>query len=266
MGDKPIVQLNINKKMEKQKFRKRVAVALDFSTPGEALAFLDKNFQDKHLLVKVGMELFYASCVAGVNIVKEIRDRGHEIFLDLKLCDIKNTEHNAMAVLKSYDVAAVNVHAFGGHEMMRAALEGVKRADGTRPLVLAVTVLTSMNQDSINRLLPVEIPLKDLVMLLANAAIESGLDGIIASVEEAQMIREAFGPDVLIFSPAIRFKGSSVDDQKRARTPEDARLAGVDVIIMGRDILRAEDLRGESPRAAYERAVREFCGDSNEEE
>ena len=261
MGDKPIVQLNINKKMEKQKFRKRVAVALDLPTPGKALELLDKNFQGEHLLVKLGMELIYASYLEyGVDIIQEVNDRGHEIFLDLKLCDIPDTVKNAMAALRHLDVAIVNVHASGGIEMMRKALEGLG-TDEPRPLLFAVTVLTSIDEQCLNEELLVDHTVEETVLTYARNAKEAGAHGIICSPWEAAVVRKALGEDILILTPGIRFEGSDHNDQKRVATPAYAREVGADIIVVGRIVTEAED-----PLAAYELVVREFCGDSNEEE
>jgi len=259
-GKQLIVKLN-SKKMEKQKFRKRVAVALDYPTPGEALQLLDEKFKGKHLLVKLGMELVYASYLQyGLDIIQEIRDRGHEIFLDLKPCDIPDTVKNAMAVLKHLDVAIVNVHASGGIEMMREALKGLG-TDEPRPLLFAVSVLTSIDKQCLNEQLLVDHTVEETVLTYARNAKEAGLDGVICSAWEAAVVRKALGEDFLILTPGIRFAESNRNDQKRVATPAYAREVGADIIVVGRIVTQAED-----PVAAYEQVVSEFCGDSNEEE
>jgi len=245
--------------MQKQKFRKRVAIALDFPTPGEALQFLDR-FQGKPLLAKLGMEMIYASYLKyRINIIQEIRDRGHEIFLDLKLHDIPDTVKNAMAALRDLDVAIVNVHASGGIEMMRKALEGLGTNE-PRPLLFAVSVLTSIDQQCLNEQLLVNHTVEETVLTYARNAKEAGLDGVICSPWEAAAVRKALGEDMLILTPGIRFAGSDHNDQKRVATPAYAREAGADIIVVGRIVTQAED-----PVAAYNQVVSEFCGDSNEE-
>lgn len=252
MGDKLIVQSK-SKKMEKQKLNGAVIVALDFSTPRQALAFLDKNFHGESLFVKVGMELFYASyAVYGVNIIRELRERGCEIFLDLKLCDIETTVKKAMTALSLLDVAIINVHAFGGNKMMQAALEGFG-TEGPRPLILAVTVLTSIDKQCLNEQLLVNCTVEKTVLTYAMNAKEAGLDGVICSAWEAEIIRKALGEDFLIITPGIRLLGDAKNDQKRVATPKFAREAGANAIVVGRSITEAED-----PKAAYLRCVKEF--------
>ena len=228
---------------------KDVIVALDFENKEKALAFLDR-FTGRKPFVKIGMELFYAE---GPEIVKEIKARGHKIFLDLKLHDIPNTVKSALAVLSRLDVDICNVHAGGTCAMMRAGLEGLTRPDGTRPLLIAVTQLTSTDQESMENDLWIHKPMEKVVMHYAKNAKDSGLDGVVCSPKEAAAVHEVCGKDFLTITPGIRFADSAVGDQKRVMTPADAKAIGSDYIVVGRPITRAED-----PVAAYERCVREF--------
>ena len=228
---------------------KDVIIACDFAGKDECLKFLDK-FEDKKLYVKIGMELFYS---AGSEIVKEIKKRGHKIFLDLKLCDIPNTVKKSMAVLSSLDVDMCNLHTFGTKNMMKAALEGLTREDGTIPLLIAVTQLTSTAEESLKEELLIEKPMKEVVAHYAKNAAECGLDGVVCSPLEAKKVKEECGEHFLTVTPGIRFKGGDVGDQVRIMTPDAAKENGSDYIVMGRAITGAED-----PVEAYERAVREF--------
>lgn len=228
---------------------KDVIVACDFGTPEAALAFLDK-FTDEKPFVKIGMELFYAG---GPEIVKEIRRRGHKIFLDLKLCDIPNTVRKSMAVLSGLDVDMTNLHAFGTADMMRAALEGLTRPDGTRPLLIAVTQLTSTTEERMKNELYIDRPLDEVVLGYAQNARAAGLDGVVCSPLEAGKVHAACGASFLTVTPGVRFAGGDVGDQARVTTPERARELGSDYIVVGRPITAAAD-----PVAAYERCLREF--------
>ncbi|HIS86070.1 MAG TPA: orotidine-5'-phosphate decarboxylase [Candidatus Faecivicinus avistercoris] len=228
-----------------------VIIACDFADRASTLAFLDR-FTEEKPFVKIGMELFYAE---GPEIVREIKRRGHRIFLDLKLCDIPNTVMKAMAVLSRLDVDMVNLHAFGTVEMMRAALKGLTRPDGTRPLLIAVTQLTSTSQERMERDLLIEKPLSEVVIHYAKCAREAGLDGVVCSPLEAGVVHEACGADFLTVTPGVRFAGGDVGDQVRVTTPARAREIGSDFIVVGRPITAADD-----PVAAYRRAVKEFVG------
>lgn len=228
-----------------------VIIACDFADRVSTLAFLDR-FTEEKPFVKIGMELFYAE---GPEIVREIKRRGHRIFLDLKLCDIPNTVMKAMAVLSRLDVDMVNLHAFGTVEMMRAALKGLTRPDGTRPLLIAVTQLTSTSQERMERDLLIERPLSEVVIHYAKCAREAGLDGVVCSPLEAGVVHEACGADFLTVTPGVRFAGGDVGDQVRVTTPARAREIGSDFIVVGRPITAADD-----PVAAYRRAVKEFVG------
>ena len=230
---------------------KDVIVACDFAGKAQTLEFLDK-FTGQKPFVKIGMELFYAE---GPDIVQEIKARGHRIFLDLKLHDIPNTVKSAMAVLTGLGVDIINVHAAGTKAMMAAALEGLTRADGTRPLLIAVTQLTSTDQKAMAEDLWIEKPLPDVVMHYAKCAREAGLDGVVCSPLEAKAVHEACGESFLTVTPGVRFAESAAGDQKRIMTPGQARIEGCDYIVVGRPITRAED-----PVAAYERCCREFIG------
>ena len=228
---------------------KDVIIACDFSSKEETLAFLDR-FSGKKPYVKIGMELFYA---AGPEIVREIKARGHQIFLDLKLHDIPNTVKKSMAVLSRLDADMVNLHAAGTKAMMEAALEGVTRPDGTRPLVIAVTQLTSTSQERMQEELLISAPMDETVMHYAANAAAAGLDGVVCSPMEAGKVHERCGGGLLTVTPGIRFADGDKGDQVRVTTPARAKEIGSDYIVVGRPITAAED-----PVAAYERCVREF--------
>ena len=227
-----------------------VIIACDFASGEETLAFLDR-FTGKKPFVKIGMELFYAE---GPQIVRQIKARGHKIFLDLKLHDIPNTVKKAMAVLSRLDVDMVNLHAAGTCDMMRAAVEGLTRPDGTRPILLAVTQLTSTDRERMNNdiLIPGEVA--DCVRHYALCAKQSGLDGVVCSPLEASIVKQACGKDFLCVTPGIRFADSDKGDQARVTTPAMARQMGSDCIVVGRPITAASD-----PVAAYRRCCDEFC-------
>ncbi len=226
-----------------------VIIACDFSDRAQTIRFLDQ-FKEEKPFVKIGMELFYAE---GPEMVREIKARGHKIFLDLKLCDIPNTVKKAMAVLSRLDVDMVNLHAFGTIDMMKAALEGFTRPDGTRPLLIAVTQLTSTSQDRMEHDLLINRPLSEVVMHYAACAREAGLDGVVCSPLEAAKVHEACGNEFLTVTPGVRFAGGDVGDQVRVTTPARAKEIGSDYIVMGRPITTADD-----PVAAYRRAMEEF--------
>ena len=228
---------------------KDVMVALDFKSGEEALNFLDQ-FTGKQLYVKVGMELYYAE---GPSIIREIKKRGHKLFLDLKLHDIPNTVEKAMAVLSRLDVDMVNLHAAGTIEMMKAALRGLTREDGTRPLLIAVTQLTSTSQERMQKELLIPEELDQVVIQYAKDAAEAGLDGVVCSPLESGKIHEACGSGFLTVTPGVRFDDASKGDQVRVTTPAKAKELGSDYIVVGRPITQAED-----PVAAYERCVSEF--------
>ena len=230
---------------------KDVIIALDFGSKGRTLAFLDQ-FTEEKPFVKIGMELFYAE---GPAVVREIKARGHRIFLDLKLHDIPNTVKKAMAVLSALDVDMVNLHAAGTRAMMEAALEGLTRPDGTRPLLIAVTQLTSTSQERMESDLLIEKPLDQVVMHYAGRAAESGLDGVVCSPLEAGKVHEVCGSGFVTVTPGVRFADGDVGDQVRVTTPAKAREIGSDYIVVGRPITQAPD-----PVAAYRRCVREFVG------
>ena len=230
---------------------KDVIIALDFPGREETLSFLDR-FTGKKPFVKIGMELFYAE---GPDIVREIKRRGHKIFLDLKLHDIPNTVKGGMRSLSRLDVDMVNLHASGTIAMMQAALEGLTRPDGTRPLLIAVTQLTSTDQERMEKELLIEKPLAEVVMHYASLARQAGLDGIVCSPLEAGKAHERCGANFLTVTPGVRFAGGDAGDQKRVTTPEKARELGSDYIVVGRPITQADD-----PVAAYRRCVREFLG------
>ena len=228
---------------------KDVIIACDFSSAEETLSFLDR-FTGRKPFVKIGMELFYS---AGPEIVRQIKEIGHRIFLDLKLHDIPNTVKKAMAALSSLDVDICNLHAAGGSAMMKAAAEGLTRPDGTRPLLIAVTQLTSIDQETLENELLIEKPLDRVVMSYAKNAADSGLDGVVCSPLEAKKVHETCGGSFLTVTPGIRFADSSSDDQKRIMTPAAAKAEGCDYIVVGRVITAASD-----PVAAYERCCAEF--------
>ena len=230
---------------------KDVIVALDFDGREKTLAFLDR-FTEEKPFVKIGMELFYAE---GPSVVREIRARGHKIFLDLKLHDIPNTVKKAMAALSALDVDIVNVHAAGTGAMMSAALAGLTRPDGTRPLLIAVTQLTSTDQDMLEKELWIEKPMEEVVLHYAEIASIVGLDGVVCSPLEAGSIHERCGKNFLTVTPGVRFAGGDAGDQKRITTPARAKELGSDYIVVGRPITQAED-----PVAAYRRCVAEFVG------
>ena len=228
---------------------KDVIVACDFAGKAQTLEFLDQ-FTGRKPFVKIGMELFYAE---GPDIVREIKARGHRIFLDLKLHDIPNTVKSAMRVLTGLGVDIINVHAAGTKAMKAAALEGLTREDGSRPLLIAVTQLTSTDQRAMEEDLWIDRPLEDVVMHYAKCAEEAGLDGVVCSPLEAKAVHETCGEGFLTVTPGVRFAESAAGDQKRIMTPAQAKLEGCDYIVVGRPITRAED-----PVAAYERCCREF--------
>lgn len=231
---------------------KEVIIACDFASPEAVLEFLDR-FQEEKPFVKIGMELFYAG---GPDIVRRIRERGHKIFLDLKLHDIPNTVRKAMRVLSRLDVDMVNVHAAGGVEMMRAAVEGLKegRGAGTRPLIIAVTQLTSSSREMLNRELLIPGDINACIAHYARNAREAGLDGVVCSPLEAALVKEACGPDFMAVTPGIRYPDAAKDDQSRITSPADARRIGSDFIVVGRPITAAPD-----PVAAYRRCKADFC-------
>ncbi len=230
---------------------KDVIVACDFSSATAVYEFLDK-FTDRKPFVKIGMELFYAE---GPSIVKEIKKRGHKIFLDLKLHDIPNTVKKAMAVLSNLDVDICNLHAGGTGRMMEAALEGLTRPDGTRPLLIAVTQLTSTDQESMENDLLIKEPIDKVVMHYAATAKKAGLDGVVCSPLEAGKVHKICGNDFLTITPGVRFADGDIGDQKRVMTPAEAKKIGSDYIVVGRPITAAEDVV-----AAYNRCVEEFIG------
>lgn len=230
---------------------KDVIIACDFASKEEALTFLDK-FTEEKPYVKIGMELFYAE---GPDIVREIKARGHKIFLDLKLCDIPNTVKKSMAVLRDLGVDMTNLHASGTIEMMKAALEGLTRPDGTRPLLIAVTQLTSTSEERMRRDLLIDHPLEEVVLHYAKNAQIAGLDGVVCSPLEAAGVHGACGEGFLTVTPGVRFAGGEVGDQVRVTTPAKAKEIGSDYIVVGRPITGAED-----PVAAYRRCVAEFVG------
>ena len=231
---------------------KDVIIACDFAGKQETLDFLAK-FGEERPFVKIGMELYYS---AGPDIVREIKARGHKIFLDLKLHDIPNTVKKAMAVLSGLDVDMTNLHAAGTKAMMEAALEGLTRPDGSRPLLIAVTQLTSTSQERMEADLLIEKPLDEVVMHYAKCAAEAGLAGVVCSPLEAGKVHDRCGKQFLTVTPGVRFADGDVGDQKRVMTPAAAREIGSDLIVVGRPITAAED-----PVAAYKRCVREFVGE-----
>jgi orotidine-5'-phosphate decarboxylase len=230
---------------------KDVIVACDFSSKDATLAFLDK-FGEKKPFVKIGMELYYAE---GPSIVKAIKDRGHKIFLDLKLHDIPNTVKKAMSVLSELNVDMTNLHAGGGVDMMKAAVEGLTRPDGTRPILIAVTMLTSISQEVMANELGIGGELPETVMKYAQNAKSAGLDGVVCSPLEAQTVHNACGSGFLTVTPGVRFADGDVGDQKRVMTPAEANKIGSDYIVVGRPITAAAD-----PVAAYMRCIDEFTG------
>ena len=229
---------------------KDVIVACDFAGKKEVFEFLDK-FTDVKPFVKIGMELFYAE---GPEIVREIKARGHKIFLDLKLHDIPNTVKKAMSVLSRLDVDMTNLHASGTVAMMEAAIEGLTREDGTRPILIAVTQLTSTSQERMEADLLIEKPLDEVVMHYASNAKVAGLDGVVCSPLEAGKVHERCGADFVTVTPGVRFADGDIGDQVRVTTPAKAKEIGSDYIVVGRPITAAAD-----PVAAYKRCVAEFC-------
>ena len=230
---------------------KDVIIACDFDSAEKTFAFLDK-FEGKKPFVKIGMELYYAE---GPEIVKEIKRRGHKIFLDLKLHDIPNTVKKAMAVLSRLDVDMTNLHASGTKRMMEAAIEGLTRPDGSRPMLIAVTQLTSTDQESMENDLLIKEPIDQVVMHYASCAAEAGLDGVVCSPLEAGKVHDRCGKNFVTVTPGVRFADGDIGDLKRVMTPAEANRIGSDYIVVGRPITAAED-----PVAAYERCCREFMG------
>jgi len=231
---------------------KDVIIACDFASAEQTLAFLDK-FQGRKPFVKIGMELYYA---CGPDIVREIKKRGHQIFLDLKLHDIPNTVRKSMAVLRNLDVDMTNVHAAGTIDMMKAALEGLTREDGTRPMLIAVTQLTSTSEERMRNELLINATIADTISQYAANAAAAGLDGVVCSPLEASLVKERCGAGFVTVTPGVRFADAAADDQVRITTPARAREIGSDYIVVGRPITAAAD-----PVAAYERCVKEFLGE-----
>lgn len=228
-----------------------VIIACDFKNRTETLAFLD-HFTEEKPYLKIGMELFYAE---GPSIVRELKSRGHKIFLDLKPHDIPNTVKSAMAVLSSLDVDMCNLHAGGTIAMMEAALEGLMRPDGTRPLLIGVTQLTSTSEERMREDLLIERPIEEVVAHYARNTKKAGLDGVVCSPLEAARVKEVCGADFLTVTPGVRFADGDIGDQSRIATPARAKELGSDFIVVGRPITRAED-----PVAAYRRCVADFIG------
>ncbi|MBO5535302.1 MAG: orotidine-5'-phosphate decarboxylase [Clostridia bacterium] len=228
-----------------------VIIACDFPNAETTLAFLDR-FTGRKPFVKIGMELFYG---AGPDIVRTVKARGHQVFLDLKLHDIPNTVKKSMTVLRDLGADVVNLHAAGTIQMMEAALEGLTRPDGTRPLLIAVTQLTSTDQSALEKELLIEKPMPEVVMHYAMNAKKAGLDGVVCSPLEAAAVHERCGTDFLTVTPGVRFADGDKGDQKRVMTPAEAAKVGSDYIVVGRPITAAAD-----PVAAYERCMREFVG------
>ena len=230
--------------------KRDVIIACDFSSKEQTLNFLDK-FTGRKPFVKIGMELFYAE---GPEIVRTIKERGHRIFLDLKLHDIPNTVKKAMSVLRNLDVDMTNVHAAGTVDMMKAAIEGLTRENGTRPLLIAVTQLTSTSEERMQKELLIGASINDTIVKYAENAKAAGLDGVVCSPLEAAMVKEACGVEFMTVTPGVRFADGDVGDQVRVTTPERAKEIGSDFIVVGRPITAADD-----PVAAYERCMREFA-------
>ena len=228
-----------------------VIIACDFSSEEATLKFLD-NFKEEKPYVKIGMELYYA---AGADMVRKLKERGHKIFLDLKLHDIPNTVKKSMAVLSGLNVDMCNLHASGTIAMMEAALEGLTRPDGTRPLLIAVTQLTSTRHERMTNDLLIDKPIDEVVMHYAHNAKLAGLDGVVCSPLEAGKVKEKCGKEFLTVTPGVRFADGDIGDQVRVTTPAKAKEIGSDYIVVGRPITAAED-----PVAAYRRCVAEFCG------
>lgn len=229
---------------------KDVIIAADFKSAADTFAFLEV-FGEERPFLKIGMELYYAE---GPSIVKALKDRGHKIFLDLKLHDIPNTVKKAMSVLSGMDVDITNLHASGTVRMMEAALEGLTRPDGSRPLLIAVTQLTSTDQESLENDLWIKEPMEEVVMHYARNAAKAGLDGVVCSPLEAEAVHTACGKGFLTVTPGVRFADGDIGDQKRVMTPAEAKKIGSDYIVVGRPITAAPD-----PLAAWQRCVREFC-------
>lgn len=230
---------------------KDVIIACDFSSAKETFDFLDK-FTEEKPFIKIGMELYYAE---GPSIVKEIKKRGHKIFLDLKLHDIPNTVKKAMAVLSNLDVDMTNLHAAGTVDMMKAAVEGLTKPDGTRPILIAVTQLTSTSEERMQNELLINASINDTIVKYAENAKEAGLDGVVCSPLEAGMVKDACGKNFYTVTPGVRFADGDVGDQVRVTTPEKAKEIGSDYIVVGRPVTQAAD-----PVAAYRRCVAEFVG------
>lgn len=230
---------------------KDVIIACDFASADDTFKFLDK-FTEEKPFVKIGMELFYAE---GPSIVREIKRRGHKIFLDLKLHDIPNTVKKSMSVLSKLDVDMTNLHAAGTIDMMKAALEGLTRDDGTRPILIAVTQLTSTSEERMQKELLINASINDTIVKYAQNAKIAGLDGVVCSPLEAGMVKQACSKDFITVTPGVRFADGEVGDQVRVTTPEKAREIGSDYIVVGRPITQADD-----PVAAYRRCCKEFIG------
>lgn len=230
---------------------KDVIIACDFASAKDTFEFLDK-FTEEKPFVKIGMELFYAE---GPEIVREIKRRGHKIFLDLKLHDIPNTVKKSMAVLSKLDVDMTNLHAAGTIDMMKAALEGLTREDGTRPILIAVTQLTSTSEERMQNELLINSSINDTIVKYAQNAKKAGLDGVVCSPLEAGMVKDACSSDFITVTPGVRFADGEVGDQVRVTTPEKAKEIGSDYIVVGRPITQADD-----PVAAYRRCCAEFIG------
>lgn len=228
---------------------KDVIIACDFASAEDTFKFLDK-FTEEKPFVKIGMELFYAE---GPSIVREIKRRGHKIFLDLKLHDIPNTVKKSMSVLSKLDVDMTNLHAAGTIDMMKAALEGLTREDGTRPILIAVTQLTSTSEERMHNELLINASINDTIVKYAKNAKEAGLDGVVCSPLEAGMVKDACSKDFITVTPGVRFADGEVGDQVRVTTPEKAKKIGSDYIVVGRPITQADD-----PVAAYRRCCKEF--------
>ena len=229
---------------------KDVIIACDFDSAAKTFAFLDR-FTGRKPFVKIGMELYYAE---GPEIVREIKRRGHKIFLDLKLHDIPNTVKKSMSVLSRLDVDMTNLHAAGTGRMMEAAIEGLTREDGTRPILIAVTQLTSTDEETMKQDLLINEPIDKVVLHYASVAKKSGLDGVVCSPLEAGKVHDTCGRDFVTVTPGVRFADGDIGDQKRVMTPAAAKEIGSDYIVVGRPITAAED-----PVAAYRRCVAEFC-------
>ena len=230
---------------------KDVIIACDFSSAKDTFDFLDK-FTEEKPFVKIGMELYYAE---GPSIVKEIKKRGHKIFLDLKLHDIPNTVKKAMSVLSCLDVDMTNLHAAGTVDMMKAAVEGLTKEDGTRPILIAVTQLTSTSEERMQKELLINASINDTIVKYAENAKAAGLDGVVCSPLEAGMVKDACGKAFMTVTPGVRFADGDVGDQVRVTTPEKAKEIGSDYIVVGRPVTQAAD-----PVAAYRRCCKEFIG------